>query len=73
MNNFLDAVGAVLYIVFSLATFPLWLLVKFLIGTIVAFRQARALAFHWRRLHNKKKPAHYQPFPSALELAFKRA
>ena len=70
MYNFLDAIGAVIYIVFSLATFPLWLLVHFLIWIFLGARYAKSYRKSFVLKPKKKRvPYIYKP---DMDLAFER-
>lgn len=71
MNNILDAVGAVLYIVFSLATLPLWLLAHFLIWIFLGARYAKAYRRSFRRMRTGKKHLPYG-YERGIDLAFER-
>jgi hypothetical protein len=72
MNNFLDAVGAMLYIVFSLATLPLWLLAHLIIWVFLGARYAKAYRHSFRRSKLRKKSLPYGYGQQGMELALER-
>jgi len=71
MNNFLDVVGALMYIAFNIILFPLFLLINCLLWSVVAARYIKAYSLSLRKARSGNKRPSYH-FPVAIQLHFRK-